>query len=401
MNTEELQEYKVLTTALNAHTEYCHWAVREIVNPKKLKYASLAEDDKKLLPWFPQYIEQLRHSININNNFFTQVANTMGPQWGCGTPDTWFKSNNQDLEKMCGIMSQYVREWSSDGAEEREQSFGRILNAAEKFYPNIVDRQNINVLVPGAGLGRLVVEFVRRGFKTEGNELSMHMLLNSSFILNNTYCSNNFLICPFVHKSSNVEKRNYQCRQIYFPDFNPGDISSINKEYPTIPVSKLMSMIAGGFTDLYGPNNIKGLSDLYTNDPTAVSFRNENKNRFDIVATCYFLDTATNIVDYLKTIYNCLNDDGYWINFGPLLWHFENDDNVYNVKVQDDHNVKNIVTPMKGLELSKDDLIAIIKNVGFEFIEHESNIESSYGADKFALGNWKYKSEYWVCRKLK
>lgn len=399
-SVEDIDEYKALTTVLHAHRNYSSWAIREILNPKSLKYESLTHEEKRLLSWFPNYLAQLDHSIQLNRNYFELVADTMAQPWGAGDLGSWFESTYLDLDKVRGVMNQYVREWSSEGASEREISFGMILKAAETFYPDVISRQNVHVLVPGAGLGRLVVEFVKRGFRTEGNELSYHMLLNSNFLLSNTYCENNFVICPFIHKSSNVEKRNYQCRQVYFPDFNPGDISFINKQYPTIPVQDLMSMVAGGFTDLYGPPDLGKVSDLYTEDSMASTFRQENQGKFHIVATSYFLDTATNIIDYLSTILNCLNDDGYWINFGPLLWHFENDDNVYNVKVKNSENgFTEVATPMKGLELSKDDLLQLINDIGFEFIEHQSNIESPYGGDDKALASWNYKCGYWVCRK--
>ena len=43
---------------------------------------------------------------------------------------------------------------------------------------------DVKILVPGAGLGRLVFEFARLGYSCQGNEWSMHMLLVSNFILN-------------------------------------------------------------------------------------------------------------------------------------------------------------------------------------------------------------------------
>ena len=401
-SAHDIEEYKALTTVLNAHHGYKSWALKEIVNPKRLKFDSLADDEKALISWFPDYVRQLEHSAALNGQYFELVANSMGSAWGAGDPQTWFRETSADLNRLLGMMSQYVREWSGDGREEREVSFGRILRDAERFFPDIESRPNVEVLVPGAGLGRLLVEFVKRGFRTQGNEISYHMLLNSNFILNNTYCENNFVICPFIHKSSNVEKRNYQCRQIYFPDLNPSDMSKITEDYPSIPIEELMSMVAGGFTDLYGPFNKNKISDLVTDDPMAMEFRKENAGKFKIVATCFFLDTATNIIDYLRTIKHCLDDDGYWINFGPLLWHFENDDNVYNVKVQaSEGEVKDVPTPLKGLELSRDDILNLVTDIGFEFVEHESGIESSYAGDAKSLGHWKYKCEYWVCRKKK
>jgi carnosine N-methyltransferase len=43
---------------------------------------------------------------------------------------------------------------------------------------------------------------------------------------------------------------------------------------------------------------------------------------WDVVATCFFIDTAHNIVEYLQTIYSILRKGGIWVNIGPLLYHY-------------------------------------------------------------------------------
>jgi hypothetical protein len=48
----------------------------------------------------------------------------------------------------------------------------------------------------------------------------------------------------------------------------------------------------------------------------------ENYQAFDSVVTCFFIDTAHNIVEYVEIINHCLKPGGYWINLGPLLYHW-------------------------------------------------------------------------------
>ena len=59
------------------------------------------------------------------------------------------------------------------------------------------------VMVPGAGLGRLVMECARLGFDTEGNEYSYYMLLTSSYILNHARRAGQFVIHPWMHNNNN------------------------------------------------------------------------------------------------------------------------------------------------------------------------------------------------------
>jgi carnosine N-methyltransferase len=42
--------------------------------------------------------------------------------------------------------------------------------------------------------------------------------------------------------------------------------------------------------------------------------------KWDAVVTCFFIDTAKNIVDYLETIYKILKKGGVWINAGKFFF---------------------------------------------------------------------------------
>jgi hypothetical protein len=39
---------------------------------------------------------------------------------------------------------------------------------------------------------------------------------------------------------------------------------------------------------------------------------------WDCVATCFFLDTAHNIIEYVERLWKILKPGGVWINFGSL-----------------------------------------------------------------------------------
>lgn len=40
---------------------------------------------------------------------------------------------------------------------------------------------------------------------------------------------------------------------------------------------------------------------------------------WDCIATCFFIDTAHNVIDYIDTIWKILKPGGIWINLGNLL----------------------------------------------------------------------------------
>lgn len=107
-----------------------------------------------------------------------------------------------DLEELtkvrCALYS-LVREWSEEGACEREQAFNPLLQALQKYMPVTAKNRNAQkILVPGSGLGRLVFEVAKLGYNTLGNEFSVYMLLFSFYMLNNASHSTPQEICPYI-----------------------------------------------------------------------------------------------------------------------------------------------------------------------------------------------------------
>jgi hypothetical protein len=71
---------------------------------------------------------------------------------------------------------------------------------------------------------------------------------------------------------------------------------------------------------------------------------------WDCVATVFFIDTARNVIEYIETIYKILQPGGYWINLGPLLYHFSD------------------MANESSIELPYDKLREVIVKFGFEIV---------------------------------
>jgi carnosine N-methyltransferase len=194
-----------------------------------------------------------------------------------------------NYDKCWGTLRQFAREWSSPCAYERLSSFGPMLmhlNAAHGGL-DAQQRASVRVLVPGSGLGRLMWEICKCGFSCEGNEFSYHMLMGCSFALNHFSHANEFAIQPWAGGVSNHLSLADRLMEVQVPD-----------EVPCLPNEDIrMSMVAGEFCEVY--NSLPGM--------------------FDVVCTCFFIDTAPNALDYIGTIYSTLKDGGMWINNGPLM----------------------------------------------------------------------------------
>jgi carnosine N-methyltransferase len=217
---------------------------------------------------------------------------------GAIDPNDWRGvATSNDLEKARSTLRQFFRDWSEEGQSEREACYGPVTSALSNERTRR-SGSKLRVLVPGAGLGRLVFELCCAGFDAEGNEISYHQLLASSYILNHCSKKHAHTIFPWAHSFSNHRSRANHLRTVRVPDVAPGETLG------SIKTAGAMSMSASDFLLLYGDE--------------------EQKDSFDAVATVFFLDTAPNIIRYIEVIRNCLRKGGLLVNVGPLLWHFEN-----------------------------------------------------------------------------
>lgn len=217
---------------------------------------------------------------------------------GSKDPEWRGMATQNDLEKARSTLRQFYRDWSEQGSTEREACNGPVIEALRQER-SLRSGSPLRVLVPGAGLARLVFDLCCEGFNTEGNEISYHQLLASSYILNTCPKSQGHTLFPWVHSFSNHKTRASHLKSVLVPDVHPATTLQGIKNVGE------MSMSASDFLCLYGSK--------------------EHQDTFDAVATVFFLDTAPNIIRYIETIRNCLRSGGLLINVGPLLWHFEND----------------------------------------------------------------------------
>jgi len=146
-----------------------------------------------------------------------------------------------DIDKVFTTLRQINRDWSSEGADERKSCYGPLAQDLMELYPDKCQRKDVSVLVPGAGLGRLAFDIANVGFRCQGNEFSLFMLIASNFILNRCPEVNEHVIYPWVHQWSNNFSAKDQTRAVKFPDVSPFDLDKDSQ----------FSMAAGNFLEIY------------------------------------------------------------------------------------------------------------------------------------------------------
>lgn len=75
-------------------------------------------------------------------------------------------TSHRNLVKVKSTLHQFAREWSQEGAQEREKTFLPIINEIQACFGSVVEnKKKIKICVPGCGLSRLVVEIAALGNK--------------------------------------------------------------------------------------------------------------------------------------------------------------------------------------------------------------------------------------------
>jgi len=274
--------------------------------------------------------------------------------------------SESNMSKVRSTLRQCVRDWSEQGARERATCYGLLASELDALYRDVplptVDsdgsrlpaagrtRCDVQVLTPGAGLGRLTWEIARLGFCSQGNEFSYFMLMASFLLLNCLPRANYSTIYPFVHTTTNLLSVQDQLMPVSIPDVDPS----------ALPHKENLSMVAGDFLEAYS----------------------QQVTSWDAVVTCYFIDTAHNILEYLRMISLILKPGGYWLNFGPLLYHFADTENEDSV------------------ELSWEEIRSALPGLGFRILKEQTGLRSEYTHPPNSMLHMEYECVLVVCVKV-
>ncbi|XP_026316250.1 carnosine N-methyltransferase [Hyposmocoma kahamanoa] len=310
---DEVKEREHFRAVVSAFKYYKLCCLDRIHKSEKI-ISALPMSHQKHLEKYTTYLTKFKKCLDVNNSvvhmiikdvdtMFENVEHsadgaTNGTEsFGCDYNNCEIVSQKQhkmhhDVEKVQSVLKNIVRDWSAQGAAEREQCYKPILDEIEELFPpdEVTDLRNIKVLVPGAGLGRLAWEIAARGYTCQGNEFSLFMLFASNFILNRCPEANKYTVHPWLHQYVNNLTCDHQLLSATFPDVSPARDK---------PGHANFSMTAGDFLKVY-------------TDP----------EEWSCVATCFFIDCAPNVIEFIERIYSILQPGGYWINLGPLLYHY-------------------------------------------------------------------------------
>lgn len=226
-------------------------------------------------------------------------------------------------------LKHYVRDWTDTGKHERDGPFHCLLKTLEDLYRDRSESAPVEILLPGAGLGRLGYDIAalrgttsasinlagidRTGFQVTINEWSMYM--NTAYRhLEANRISHGESVHPFIDGWSHHASEADMHRRLVFPDV-------------TLNASSVL-MVEGDFTTVFS----------------------KQQAVYDVVLTYFFIDTARNLVAYFDTIKRLLRPGGRWINLGPLLYG---------------------TGPF--VQLTLDEIVRVTEDMGFEYLKTDAS----------------------------
>jgi len=317
--------------------EVSRFAANEEVNQRMMKLRECAKANQEFFDFVTLPYED---NVRVRAKELQQVAgaNVAG----------FVLSGPAHMSKARSTLHQIVREWSDEGRAEREKCFEPILREMTKYCP-----KGSRVAVPGCGLGRLVVEIASHGYVAQGSEFSYQMLLTGDAIMNRLLKKSERTIYPWIDQNSNVRSFQSQTRAVQFPDVPCVELLSGSDG-----LRENLSICAGDFEEIYS--------------------REENLLYWDAVVFSFFLDTASNVISYLKVVHDMLRPGGVFISFGPLLWHF-----------QPEHGgPKRTETDarfFRSLEVSLEDIRRGLSSFNFTIVHEETVKDCSYASNKESM----------------
>lgn len=158
------RETERLQNAIAVFARFKHIADSEVQRMQK-SYAKIGRYHKRVGYdiGYPSKLRRLSKANESNSIVTERIAKLAMSQHKLDTTFTHVNSN--DLAKVREVFKHYVRDWSLDGAKERGVIFGPILTALREIVQEsgLSSRSELDVLVPGSGLGRLAWEIHEMG----------------------------------------------------------------------------------------------------------------------------------------------------------------------------------------------------------------------------------------------
>ncbi|KAF8465935.1 N2227-like protein-domain-containing protein, partial [Kalaharituber pfeilii] len=312
-----------LLTALSGYLQYRNRSLA-FINRKRKGFAKLSEAHKALLELsgvdYESKMGIAADRVRRNAELVDKVLVHVCAYYGVSRAEVelWIKQqgtkNAGEHTSVTQALKHLVRDFSDEGARERGRVFEILKRSLGRLFPegeNKDGREGRKVLVPGSGVGGLVWEIAGMGFEVTGVEWSFYVASLAHFVGSAPVAPSSedgkHELYPYIEWWSHHITTANMTRAAKFPFDRahlPPPVSSAHKSNDAPPLPKShpahrVTLLEEDFTLLHQDGEFES---------------------YDAIVTLFFLDTAQNIVQYIKKIHEYLKPGGFWVNLGPFLY---------------------------------------------------------------------------------
>lgn len=243
-------------------------------------------------------------------------------------------NEEQPYKEAVQIIAHLTRDWSKEGAVIRDEIYGWIKEQLWRHhYEMILTAESAvmtsplsPILIPGAGIGRLAFDiafahdeectsdcFVPYPFAVEAMDNSLTMAAAAHHLFHAHECD-------VVFRNGNITNIHGQLKLYPFvSDSHTNEVDTQRRwDSVEIPEESVMKHLHNLHEQLH--HQRPKLS--YTIGDFVTTYSSPSKRRkYGSLVSLFFIDTATNIYEYILTIRHLLRNGGVWVNLGPVQWH--------------------------------------------------------------------------------
>ncbi|CAN9246899.1 unnamed protein product [Alternaria alternata] len=326
-----------LAHCINSFEQYPFLAER-VLQRKYARYTKQTPTQKTISNklGYPAHFEKARKGIEVNARFSEQMAHIAREYYHTG-PEALEDKEDADFGAVDLVFGHLSRDWSPQGAKERQTVFPPVLHGLEQHFGG--NGRGKRILVPGSGLGRLASDIADLGYDVTANELDYGSIMAYHLLTNHTSSLHQHTFQPFVTKWTHQSNPSSRYSTLTVPDHWP---------------NKAVKLVEGDFLDMFPQDG-----------------------EFDAVVTLFFIDISKNVVDFLGNIHRLLKPGGLWINLGPLKWGTHS-----------------------AIQLSAEEMLQLADLLGFD-VDHTSrkSIDSLYAEQPDTLLKFTYITQFWSATK--
>eukprot|EP00614_Pseudopedinella_elastica_P010233 CAMPEP_0172596318 /NCGR_PEP_ID=MMETSP1068-20121228/16080_1 /TAXON_ID=35684 /ORGANISM="Pseudopedinella elastica, Strain CCMP716" /LENGTH=520 /DNA_ID=CAMNT_0013395279 /DNA_START=27 /DNA_END=1589 /DNA_ORIENTATION=- len=158
-----------------------------------------------------------------------------------------------------------------------------------------------------------------------------------------------------------------------------------------------LSMCAGEFLLAYDARQLAAAAGPEEKGLEERSGEVKGLGEWDAFVSCFFVDTAPNVLEYIALVKGILRPGGVWVNFGPLTYHWADPFSELGSNGMTEDGCRGMDERYsQSLELSWEEIRHALQQSGFQVEEERRDVPAHYTLNEPALMRTQYRCVFFT-----